>query len=172
MTSAAYGFSLLSRSDDLAGFECRNPIFDRYLKERASQDMRRRVATVVLMKAGAEPSILGYYTVSSSSIALSDVPAVIQKRLPRYPMIPAVLVGRLALDHRREGQGLGRLLLINALERVAKLDVAVWGVVVDAVDESAARFYERFEFLRLESDPGRLILPIDTYVKAARTTTP
>ncbi len=63
---------------------------------------------------------------------------------------------------------MGRLLFIDALERGAHLDVAVWGAVVDAIDESAVRFYERFGFIRLESDPGRLILPVETYLKVAR----
>lgn len=172
MASATYGFSLLARSDDLSGFSCRTPVFDSYLKERAGQDMRRRVATVVLMRMDEEPAIVGYYAVSSSSIALSDVPEAMRKRLPRYPMIPAVLIGRLALDHRYEGKGLGRLLLIDALERVVRLDVAVWGVVVDAIDENATRFYERFGFIRLDDDPDRLILPIETYMEASGWETP
>jgi GNAT superfamily N-acetyltransferase len=167
MVSATYRFSLLTRADDLSDFRCRNPVFDRYLKERAGQDMRRRVATVFLLKRSDEPAIVGYYTASSSSIALTDVPVAIQKRLPRYPMIPAVLVGRLALDHRYEAQRLGRLLLVDALDRVAMLEVAAWGVVVDAIDENAARFYERFGFIRLESHPNRLILPVETYLRAA-----
>jgi len=168
MENADHTFSLLAKSDDLSGFSCRNPVFDAYLKERAGQDMRRRAATVVLLRKRDAPGILGYYTISSFGIALTDLLDTMRKRLPRYPVVPAVLIGRLALDHQYEGQGLGRLLLIDALERAAHLDVAVWGAVVDAIDEAAIRFYERFGFIRLESDPVRLILPVETYLKATR----
>lgn len=169
MENVDYTFTLLTKADDLSGFSCRNPVFDNYLRERASQDMRRRAANVVLFRKGGAPDVVGYYTISSFGIALAELSDTMRKRLPRYPVVPAVLVGRLALDHRHEGMGLGRFLLIDALERATGLDVAVWGVVVDAVDDDAVQFYEHFGFIRLKSDSGRLILPIETYLKTAHS---
>ena len=168
MENVDYTFSLLAKADDLSGFSCRNPSFDSYLQERAGQDMRRRAATVVLLRVRNDPEILGYYTINSFGIALTDLPDAMRKRLPRYPVVPAVLIGRLAIDQRHEGKGFGRFLLIDALERAAGLDVAVWGVVVDAIDKKAMRFYERFGFIRLTSDPVRLVLPVETHLKATR----
>jgi GNAT superfamily N-acetyltransferase len=159
-------FELLEKSHDLSSFSCRNEVFTSYLQECARQDMRRRAATVVLLMEARAKEILGYYTISSFGIALTDLPDEMRKRLPRYPVVPAVLIERLALDHRFEGKGFGQLLLIDALERAVNLDVAVWGAVVDAIDEAAVRFYERFGFIRLEDDPGRLVLPLETYLKA------
>ena len=159
-------FSILEAGDDLSAFSCRNPVFTRYLVERAGQDMRRRAATVVLMRLSGETAVIGYYTISAFGIALADLDPTMQKRLLRYPVVPSVLIGRLALDERYEGKGLGRLLLVDALERAARLDVAVWGVVVDAIDEAAVSFYRRFGFIALESDPHRLVLPLQTYLKA------
>lgn len=131
--------------------------------------MRRRAATAVLLRVG--PTIAGYYTISSFGISLRDLAPAMQKRLPRYPVVPAVLIGRLALDQGFEGRGLGQLLLVDALERAARLDVAVWCAVVDAIDEAAVRFYERFGFMPLESARDRLVLPIETYLKAAQSGT-
>lgn len=159
-------FSSLTKTDDLSGLSCRNQIFDSYLRDRTGQDMRRRAATVVLLKKHDSEDIIGYYTIGSLGIALTDLPEGQRKRLPRYPVVPTVLVGRLALDHRHEGMGNGQLLLVDALERAARQDVAVRGVVVDAIDENAVEFYEQFGFIRPEIDPGRLILPIETFLSA------
>ena len=93
------------------------------------------------------------------------MPSAFRKRLPRYPVVPAVLVGRLAVDTRYQGQGVGGLLLVDAISRAADLEVAVWGVVVDAIDASAVRFYEHFGFMSLLDTPNRLVLPIATYLK-------
>jgi GNAT superfamily N-acetyltransferase len=159
-------FELLEKSHDLSSFSCRNEVFTSYLQECARQDMRRRAATVVLLVEAQAKEILGYYTISSFGIALTDLPDEMRNRLPQYPVVPAVLIGRLALDHRFEGKGFGQLFLIDALKRAVNLDVTVWGAVVDAIDEAAVQFYERFGFIRLEDDPGRLVLPLETYVKS------
>ncbi len=103
MENVGYRFSFLEKSDDLSGFSCRNNVFDDYLKELAGQDMRRRAATVVLLRMRNRPDIVGYYTISSFGIVLTDLPDAMRKRLPRYPMVPVVLIGRLALDRQYEG---------------------------------------------------------------------
>ncbi|MBA3380175.1 MAG: hypothetical protein M3490_10245 [Chloroflexota bacterium] len=102
MENVGYRFSLLEKSDGLSGFSCRNNVFDDYLKERAGQDMRRRAATVVLLRIRNQADIVGYYTIGSFGIALTELPDAMRKRLPQYPVVPAVLIGRLTLDHRYE----------------------------------------------------------------------
>jgi GNAT superfamily N-acetyltransferase len=146
-------------------------VFTDYLQRQASQDLRRRAARVVVMR-DAESRIAGYYTIAATGVALTSLSPAMQKRLPRYPVVPAVLIGRLALDSRYEGQGLGATLLVHAIERASRLDGAVWCVVVDAIDEAAARFYEHLGFVRLPDTVDRLVLPIETYLKARENPAP
>ena len=107
-------------------------------------------------------SILGYYTLSSYGIDVGELPADVAKRLPRYPLIPATLLGRLAVDRRRQGQGIGEFLLLDALHRslVQSAEIAAAAVVVDAIDAGAAKFYQHFGFVAFPSMAGRLFLPM------------
>ncbi len=86
------------------------------------------------------------------------------KKLPRYPLIPATLLGRLAVDRRFQGQGMGEFLLMDALHRAFEQSagIAAAGVVVDAIDAGAARFYQQFGFVAFPSIAGRLFLPMKT----------
>lgn len=162
--ASAYRVEPLSAAHDRAAFSCGAPGLDRYLQQQAGQDMRRGVARVfVLTKNGAD--VLGYYTLSATSLEYASLPPALAKRLPRYPTLPALLLGQLAVDARRQGQGLGRLLLASALGRclrVSQSDIAAMAVVVDAKDEEAARFYARHDFIRLPEQPKRLFLPMST----------
>src|SRR4026207_1899423 len=130
------------RSDhDRANFSCGNASLDRYLKEQAGQDLRRaRAAPFVLVPKRGDTSILGYYTLSSYGIDVGDLPADVAKKLPRYPLIPATLLGRLAVDRRYPGQGIGEFLLLDALHRalVQSAEIAAAAVFVDAIDAGAA----------------------------------
>lgn len=112
--------------------------------------------------------VVGYYTLSSFTVVLQDLPEELARRLPRYPNVPATLLGRLAVAESRQGEGLGETLLVDALERAAAVseEVASAAVVVDAADEDAARFYERFGFLSLPRRPARLFLPMATVRRA------
>jgi GNAT superfamily N-acetyltransferase len=151
-----------------AAFSCGKEPLDRYIRQQAGQDIRARVAAVFVLCRPDEPTIIGYYTLSSFAVQLRDVPESERKRLPRYPEVPAVLIGRLAVDERYAGQGWGKVLLIDALQR--SLDqsdqIAAAAVVVDAIDESAQAFYEKFGFqLLLDPDSEherRLFLPMKT----------
>lgn len=155
-----------------APFCCGNDALDRYLKEQAGQDARRAVAAPFVLVAAADPkTIAGYYTLSSHSIDLRELPAAVAKRLPRYPHVPATLLGRLAVDRRYKGQGLGELLLLDALRRAftQSSQIAAVAVVVDAGDEQAARFYRHFGFIAFPERPNRLFLPMKTVAALFRS---
>jgi len=134
---------------------------DRYLKTQAGQDSRRRVASCFVLTPADEPAqVLGYYTLSALSIALADLPTSLAKRLPRYPIVPATLMGRLATDSRHRGKRLGELLLFDASARVLRSEIATFALVVDAKDDAAERFYARYHFLELSAGSRRLFLPV------------
>ena len=158
-----------------AAFSSGSPALDRYLREQAGQDMRRNVARVFVLCPDESTDVAGYYCLSAASLDYRELPPHLARRLPRYPVLPAVLLGRLAVDARYQGRGLGRLLLVDALRRslrVGQSDIAAMAVVVDAMDEAAARFYERHEFVRLPDQPSRLILPMPTIARAFSSAPP
>ena len=150
---------------DRAAFSCGDPSLDRYLKEQAGQDLRRWCASpFVLVPSAGRPTILGYYTLSSYGVDVGELPAEIARKLPRYPLIPATLLGRLAVDQRHHGRGIGEFLLLDAVHRAYEHagDIATAAVIVDAIDPAAARFYQRFGFLPFPSMTSRLFMPMKT----------
>jgi len=137
------------------------PALDRYFRANAGQDARKHLAaSFVLVDIGDQ--VLGYYTLSASSILLTELPDTITKRLPRYLLIPAILLGRLAVDFAQQGKGLGRFLLADALHRACRSDIAAFAVIVDAKDEAAAGFYRREGFQPFPNRPLKLFLPMAT----------
>ena len=109
---------------------------DRYFRVQAGQDARKSLAApfVLVLSDGI---IAGYYTLSSTALQLAELQERIAGRLPRYPLVPATLLGRLAIDHRHQGKGYGRFLLADALYRSVRSEIASFAVVVDAKNESA-----------------------------------
>ena len=155
----------LRNEHDRKEFACGNAALDRYLKEQAGQDLRRACATpFVLVPVRGDSSILGYYTLSSYGIDVGELPVDVAKNLPRYPLIPATLLGRLAVDRRYRGQGVGEFLLMDALHRalVQSAEIAAAAVVVDAIDAGAVHFYRHFGFVAFPLISGRLFLPMKT----------
>jgi GNAT superfamily N-acetyltransferase len=155
----------LGNQHDRAAFACGNEVLDHYLKEIASQDARRLVAAPFVAVESDDPkTILGYYTLSAFGIALESLPLEVARKLPAYPIVPATLLGRLAVDQRCRGKGIGEFLLMDALRRayVQSSQIAAVAVVVDAIDAQAARFYRHFNFIPLPDRPDRLFLPIKT----------
>jgi len=153
----------LGNDHNRADFRCGNASLDRYLKEQAGQDLRRGCATpFVLVSPPGDASILGYYTLSSYGVDIGELPVDVAKKLPRYPLIPATLLGRLAVDRRHQGQGIGEFLLMDALHRslVQSAEIAAAAVIVDTIDAGAAKFYQHFGFVPFPSIPGRLFLPM------------
>jgi GNAT superfamily N-acetyltransferase len=154
----------LGDQHDRAAFSCGVEELDRYLKTQASQDVRRRVAAVHVMCLPDSPVVIGYYTLSSLTIEPKDLPPQIQKKMPRYPALPAFLIGRLARDLNAPGRGVGGHLLVSALQHCLRLsdEVGAVAVVVDAKNENARQFYGHFEFRPLPDRPNRLLLPMKT----------
>jgi GNAT superfamily N-acetyltransferase len=128
------------------------------LRIQAGQDARNNVAAPFVL-VFADGSIGGYYTLSATSVKLAELPLEITRRLPRYPLIPATLLGRLAVDRRHRGKGYGRFLLADALHRAVRSEMASFAVVVDAKDEAARQFYERESFLPFPDQPMKLFRP-------------
>jgi GNAT superfamily N-acetyltransferase len=134
---------------------------DRYFREQVTQDVRRRVAAC-FVALSEERRIAGFYTLASASLLLADLPVSLGKKLPRYPTVPAVRLGRLAVDQTFKGQGLGGALLADALDRAARSEIAAYAMLVDAKDESAAAFYQHHGFIPLPDTPLILFLPLAT----------
>lgn len=155
----------LGAQHDRTAFSCGEPTLDAYLQRQASQDVRRRVAQVFVATDG-KGSIAGYYSLSAASFQRHDLPPALAKRLPHYP-VPAAVLGRLAVDRGQQGRGLGEMLLLDAIRRVlwASRAVAIHAMVVDAKNERAQAFYERYGFRALASQPRRLFLPLETFEK-------
>jgi GNAT superfamily N-acetyltransferase len=153
----------LGKHHDRARFSCGQPELDEWFRLRASQDEKRNVARV-FVAVEAELGVVGFYSLSSLSLSLADLPEEMARKLPRYDAIPAALIGRLARDERVRGQGLGEILLADAIQRVLRtgLSIAVYAIVVDAKDERAANFYRAFGFRPFPLRPDRLFLPAAT----------
>jgi hypothetical protein len=154
----------LNDAHDRAAFISGVEPLDRYLKTQAGQDARRRVSSCfVLTDDGTTP--LGFYTLAATSIALTDLPAAVAKKLPRYPIMPATLMGRLAVDHRARGRRLGELMLMDAWGRALRSEIATYAFVVDAKDEAAGAFYKAYQFLPLSVSGRRLFIPVAEIAK-------
>jgi ribosomal protein S18 acetylase RimI-like enzyme len=132
---------------------------DRYFKTQVGQDIQRRV-TACFTAVDAHGLVAGYYTLASASILLADLPANQAKKLPRYPNVPAVRMGRLAVDQQFKGQGLGAALLADALRRACMAEIAAYALVVDAKNSKAAKFYAHHGFLATADNPLFLYLPL------------
>lgn len=151
-------------TQDREAFACGTAELDDYLKRQAKQDMKRRVAACYVM-AYAE-TVIGYYTLSAAGVALPDLPPEIAKRLPRYPSVPAVLIGRLAVDQRYQGRGLGGSLLFSAVHRIETSGIGCHAVIVRAKDDPAATWYRRFGFVAYGSHPRNMLIPLKTLLAA------
>lgn len=146
---------------DRSTFASGSAPLDRYLREQVTQDIRRRMAACFVALTD-EQRIAGYYTLASASLLLADLPASTAKKLPRYPTVPAVRMGRLAVDQAHKGQGLGGALLADALHRSTRAEIAAYALMVDAKDEAAAAFYRWHGFIALPDSPRTLFLPLAT----------
>lgn len=165
--TAGFRIEPLGPTHHRTGFSSGVEPLDRYLRELATQDIKRRISNcfVALDQAGI---IAGYYTFAATSLAMTELSAEEVKRLPRYPLLPAGLIGRLAVDRRFQGRRLGGALIMDAAIRAAHADSAIFALVVDAKDETAISFYLHHGFRQLVSKPATLFLPIATALQALR----
>lgn len=161
MSGALCRVARLDAQLDRSQFNSGSAPLDRYFQQQVTQDMRRRVAACFVALAD-DGRIAGYYTLASASLPLTDLPAGVAKKLPRYPSVPTVRMGRLAVDQAFKGQGLGGALLADALDRSARSEVAAYALMVDAKDEAAAAFYGHHGFIALPASPLTLFLPLTT----------
>ena len=157
----------LSRAHDRAAFRSGVSTLDRYLQEFAFQDIKRRVAGCIVA-LDDDGGVAGYYTLAATSVALDTLPPESAKRLPRYPVVPAVLIGRLAVAIEHQGSGLGSALIADAVVRTERLGIGAFALIVDAKDERARMFYEANGFKLIPGEHRRLFLPIETALAAAR----
>ncbi len=151
----------LDLDTDRSSFECGVEPLNRYFRTQVSQDIKRRV-TACFTALDTTGRVAGYYTLASASILLTDLAENLTKKLPRYPNVPAVRMGRLAVDQDFKGKGLGAALLADALRRAMTAEIAAYAFVVDAKDESAAEFYAHHGFLATAQNPLFLYLPLAT----------
>ncbi len=127
---------------------------------RVGQDIRRRIANCFVAVENASNTIAADYTISAASIPLDELPPDESRRLPRYPTVPAVRIGRLAVNQRFQGRGLGAALLADAAIRALKAEAAAFTLLVDAKDDRGVAFYQRFGLFPLASRPRTLFLPL------------
>ena len=147
----------LNAAHNRAGFCCNVEALDRYFHKQAGQDIRRRISRIfVAVLPDNRKEVLGYYSLSSLSIALEE--------LPNHP-VPAALIGRLAVNHNAQGCGIGKMLLVDAVKRTLSVSdqIAIYAMVVDAINDNAKGFYEQFGFVRLSDKSPRLFLPLKSF---------
>jgi len=146
-------------------FTCGIESLDAYLRRQATQNVKRRISRVFIARYPDDPArIVGFYTLSSLSIDLSALPDQTAKKLPRHP-IPAALIGRLAVDASAQRKGIGKMLLSNAIRRTLLVsnDIAIYAMVVDAINQDAESFYLRYGFSRLAHTRNRFFLALKCF---------
>src|SRR3989339_409373 len=162
--------STIEPGDAVAGFSCGIHPLDEFFSRHAISNEAAGIGRTYVFRRRNEddpslPVILGYYTLSMALAETAKVAQVIEGKLPKYPM-PVALLGRLAIDKRAQGRRYGELLLLDALKRIldASMILGCTGIIVDAKDESAERFYTRYGFVTITRDqwPRRQFLPIAT----------
>jgi ribosomal protein S18 acetylase RimI-like enzyme len=165
--TAPFPVTPLGADHDRAGFSSGVAALDRYFREQASQDVRRRVTACYVAVEAATGRVAGFYTLAAGGILLRDVPDKLATRLPRYPSVPIARLGRLAVDTEFRGRKLGAMLLWDAASRAARSEVAVFALVVDAKDAAAEAFYRHHGFAGFGDEPRHLILSITNFPSAS-----
>lgn len=164
-STGPFAIELLAKTHQRGRFDCGVEALNRFIHAQARQDMDRGVAVVcVAVPADAPAQVAGYYSLASTAVRLEDLPDATRRKLPRYPLVPATLLGRLAVGRQFRGQRLGEYLLVDALRRArqASQSVASVAVIVDAKDDSAAAFYARYGFTVFPDRPHRLFIAMKT----------
>jgi GNAT superfamily N-acetyltransferase len=142
------------------GFDCGEESLNRYLRQYASQHQKKNIGRIYVAVETEENRVVGYYTLANGSVSFESVPQA--KGLPPEYPIPVILLARLAIDHTMQGQGLGAVLLFDALKRAADVSQvsAAYAVIVDALNDQAKKFYLHYQFEESLDDSMRLFLPM------------
>jgi ribosomal protein S18 acetylase RimI-like enzyme len=162
MTPVTFRFEPLGAGHNRKSFRCGEEALDRYLQTQATQDIRRNLANCFVGVETMTGEVAAYYTLSAASIPLMDLPPDETKHLPRYPTLPAVRIGRLAVDERFHGRGLGAAIVADAGHRTMQADAAAFAILVDAKNDRAVAFYQHQGFRGVIGRPRTLFLPIAT----------
>ncbi|MCR5562813.1 MAG: GNAT family N-acetyltransferase [Desulfovibrio sp.] len=142
-------FSLLTPDMDRRGFACGEAGLDAYLQKQAGQDMRRGFATVIAARESSRPEkVIGFYSLAAASVLLDALPEATVRKMPRYPSVPAIRLGRLAVIQKMQGRHVGSLLVWDAMRRCCRNELAWAVMLVDAKSDRLAAFYEKFLFRR------------------------
>ncbi len=153
------------KKHDRTAFSCEHEPLNAYIRQRASQDVKKHVAAVFVLTPDGK-TIAGYYTLSQYAVDSGSVPEETMRNLglPKYKDLPATLLGRLARSLSFKGQRVGELLLVSALKQALDHSqrIASMSVIVDAKDDTAKTFYRKYGFLELPDHPNRLFLPMKT----------
>jgi ribosomal protein S18 acetylase RimI-like enzyme len=160
--TSGFVIAQLTAARDRQAFSSGAVALDRYLHMQANQDIRRHIANCFVASPAQSNVVAGYYTLSAASIPVADLPEEQTRKLPRTPVLPAALIGRLAVDRRYQGQNLGSALLFDAIVRAIRSDAAVFALVVDARDEAAGGFYRHHGFEAFSGRAARMFLTVAT----------
>lgn len=155
---------LLRKDHNKKDFDCGNATLNIYLRNQAGQDVKRKLSACFVLPDSDTTLIKGYYTLSNNSIPLQSFSQEVRRKLPKsYTSIPTTLLGHLAIDKRSQGQGIGKILLIDALKRSYEIskELGSFGVVVDPIDISAKNFYRKYDFIELP-DRGKMFIAMKT----------
>ena len=155
----------LAPEHDRASFACGSDPLDKYLREQASQDIRRRTSACYVAIDIQTDAVAGYYTLAAGSVPLADLSGAMAKKLPRYPLVPVARIGRLAVGVAFQKRQLGAALLWDAGLRSMQSGMGVFALVVDAKDDTAAAFYRHHGFVNFSSSPLTFALPIATLAR-------
>lgn len=159
-----FKIEVLSSTHHRAGFASGSEPLDRYFRQQVSQDVRRRATACYIAVDESSGAIAGYFTLAASGVPLTDLPPALAQRLPRYPLVPVALLGRLAVDQKYRGHKLGAALLWDAAQRAARSEAIVFALVVDAKDDAAEAFYRHHGFVALGA-PRRFVLTVASFLR-------
>lgn len=159
MTAPPFTTKTLDK-EDRSDFACGKEALDYYFRNQITQDIRRNIAKAFIAIHAATGAVAGYYTLSAAQVSLRDLDDDWRRKLPRYAALPAVLVGRLAIDRRFQGHGLGPSLLADAAIRSIQSDIGIHFLIVDAIDDQAALFYQHHGMRRIPDMEHRLFIPL------------
>ena len=155
---------LLDKKHNRKDFDCGKELLNDYLKTQARQDVKRKLSACFVLVDSETKVIQGYYTLSNNSIPLSSFSEQIRKKLPKsYNSISTTLLGRLAIDKKYQGKGIGKILLIDALKRSYGIsnEIGSFGIIVDPIDDEAKGFYQKYDFIELP-DSGKMFIATQT----------
>jgi len=155
----------LNANHDRSDFSCGVEALDHYLQKQARQDVKRRISRIFAVAVPDNPTkVMGYYTLSTLSVELNHLPEKLHRKLPKHP-VPSALIGRLAVSKTAQGNGIGKMLLVDAIKRTLAVgeQIAIYAMIVDAIDDNAVGFYVQFGFTRLSDEGPRLFLPLKSF---------